>query len=81
MLSKVVNENHDDWDEWIPHVLLAYRTAAQSSTGFTPHKILFGREARIPIDLMLGGTNRSPLCGPRHANISPRNESDVTMST
>lgn len=53
MLSKVVNENHDDWDEWIPHVLLAYRTAVQSSTGFTPHKMLFGREARIPIDLML----------------------------
>ena len=21
MLSKVVNENHGDWDEWIPHVL------------------------------------------------------------
>ena len=53
MLSKVVNENHDDWDEWIPHVLLAYRTAVQSSTGFTPHKMLFGREARIPIDLVL----------------------------
>ena len=35
------------------HVLLAYRTVVQSSTGFTPHKMLFGREARIPIDLIV----------------------------
>ena len=53
ILSKVVNDNRDDWDEWIPHVLLAYRTAVQSSTGFTPHKMLVAREARIPMDVMV----------------------------
>ena len=53
MLSKVVNSQQDDWDLRIPQVLLAYRTMVLTSTGFSPHRIMFGREARMPIDLML----------------------------
>lgn len=33
------------WHEWIPFVLLAYRTKRQSSTGHTPFEIMFGRAA------------------------------------
>lgn len=60
MLSKFVNENQDDWDLCLPQVLLAYRTAKHSSTDVTPHRMLFGREARLPVDLIVGdgpGTN------------------------
>ena len=32
-LSMFVNENHSDWDEHIPMVLMAYRTAVHESTG------------------------------------------------
>ena len=53
MLSKVIADNQNDWDEWLPHVLLAYRTAVHSSTGVTPHRMLFGREARIPVDILV----------------------------
>ena len=53
MLSKVVDENQNDWDTWIPHVLLAYPTAVHASTGVTPHRLMFGREARIPVDLLV----------------------------
>ena len=53
MLSKVVNSQQDDWDLRIPQVLLAYRTMVHTSTGFSPHRMMFGREARMPIDLML----------------------------
>ena len=52
MLSKVIGEKQNDWDEWLPHVLLAYRTAVHSTTGITPHRMLFGREARLPVDLL-----------------------------
>ena len=31
-------------------MLFAYRTAIQSSTGKTPHELLFGRHARLPVD-------------------------------
>ena len=53
VLSKVITSNQDDWDKWLPHVLLAYRTAVHSATGITPHGMLFGREARIPIDSLV----------------------------
>ena len=52
MLAKTVNDRHDDWDVWIPQVLLAYRTTTHMSTGFTPHYMMFGREARMPVDVI-----------------------------
>ena len=33
-------------------VLIAYRSAVQSSTGLTPHFMLFGREMRLRVDVM-----------------------------
>ena len=53
MLAKVVKESQTDWDIQLPKVLLAYRTAIQDSTGFTPFRIIFGRTPTLPIDLML----------------------------
>ena len=53
MLSKLVNESQDDWDSLIPQTLMAYRTATQSSTGITPYRMMFGREARLPVDLLM----------------------------
>ena len=55
MLSKLVNENQDNWDSLIPQILMAYRTSTQSSTGVTPYRMMFGREARLPVDLMVDG--------------------------
>ena len=58
MLSKIINQNQKDWDLWIPHVLMAYRPAVHASTGITtPHRLLFGREARIPVDLLVEGVD------------------------
>ena len=34
---------------------MAYRTSTQSSTGVTPYRMMFGREARLPVDLMVDG--------------------------
>ncbi|CAB4039849.1 Retrovirus-related Pol poly from transposon 412 [Paramuricea clavata] len=52
ILSKLVNERQDDWDRCLPQALLAYRSTVQTSTGFSPHFLVFGRETRIPVDLM-----------------------------
>ena len=54
MLSKYVSENQRDWDEFLPFVMLAYRTSTHDSTGFSPAMIFMGREPRLPIDLLIG---------------------------
>ena len=53
-LSKVVDENQTDWDQRIPLFLMAYRSSVHDTTGMTPAKLVFGREIRLPGDLMFG---------------------------
>ena len=50
MLSAYVQSNQLDWDDHLPFVMMAYRASIQESTGFSPNKLMFGRE------------NNSPLC-------------------
>ena len=52
ILSKLVNERKDDWGMWLPQALLSYRSTVHSLTGFSPHSLMFGRETRLPIDLV-----------------------------
>jgi len=60
MLAKLVSENQRDWDQHLSAVAFAYRTSVQESTGFTPYFLLFGREARIPADLVYGPPPDAP---------------------
>ncbi len=53
-LSKFVDDHQRDWDEYIPLLLMAYRTAEHEATGYTPPKIMLGRNLRLPIDLLCG---------------------------
>ena len=59
--SKHVSANQRDWDDWLPLVLFGYRTSRQASTGESPHQLLFGRRARLPVDVELD----SPLPQPQ----------------
>ncbi|KAL5491405.1 hypothetical protein EMCRGX_G016687 [Ephydatia muelleri] len=54
LLSIASREDEQNWDLCIPAVMLAYRTSVQESTGCTPYFLLFGREARLPVDVMFG---------------------------
>ena len=53
-LSIFVSKNQQDWDRKLPLFLLAYRSAVHETTGFTPSRMLFGRELRLPCDLLFG---------------------------
>ena len=50
-LQKIVNEHQDDWDDLLDNILFAYLTSRQASTKCTPFLLMFGREARLPINL------------------------------
>ncbi|KMQ82837.1 integrase core domain protein [Lasius niger] len=59
-LSLFVSQNQQDWDQKLQLFLLAYRSAVQESTGFTPSLMLFGRELRLPCDLLFGRPPDTP---------------------
>ncbi|KAJ8028018.1 hypothetical protein HOLleu_30139 [Holothuria leucospilota] len=54
MLSMYVHQNQKEWDVYLPLVLMAYRSSVHESSGFTPNKLMLGREVTLPIELMLG---------------------------
>lgn len=59
-LVKVLNGNQKDWDEHVQIFLMAYRTSKHLSTGETPSNIIFGRNIRLPCDVLFGRPPEEP---------------------
>jgi len=53
MLRSVVDFTQVDWDEHLPAAELAFNNSKNETTGFTPFYLVYGREARMPLDLAL----------------------------
>ena len=51
---KLIDEKQRNWCEEIPQVLAAYRATVHEATGMTPNFVVFGKENRAPVDLVLG---------------------------
>ena len=49
-LLKFVGERQDTWDEYLDDVLFAYRVSVQDSTKYSPFFLVYGRNARLPIE-------------------------------
>ena len=47
------------WDEHLDYCMMAYRSSIHASTGHTPFELMFRREMRIPLDVMMGGVKDS----------------------
>ena len=53
-LIRVFCDREDpEWEKYLPAAALAYNTKQHSSTGITPYSGMFGRECRLPIDLII----------------------------
>ena len=52
MLATTTHDHPFDWEDNIRKVCLAYNTSVQSTTGYTPFFLVFGRQARVPVDIM-----------------------------
>ena len=53
MIGKIVSEGQRDWDEYVQPVVAVYRASEHVVTGFSPKFLMFGREVRAPMDLVL----------------------------
>ena len=56
MLSTSIKDHQGTWEDHIRAVCMAYNTNVQPTTGFTPFYLMFGRQARIPVDVMFGSS-------------------------
>ena len=54
MLSIVMDEHPQTWESHLRAVCMMYNTSIQPTTGYLPFFLMFGRKARIPIDIMYG---------------------------
>ena len=59
-LSKFADHNQKDWEEHIPFLLMAYRSATHDTTSCSPARMMLGRELKMPIDLMFGRLEDEP---------------------
>jgi hypothetical protein len=52
MLKTLGEQAKKDWRNQLPKLAFAYNSTIHKSTGFSPMYLMFGREARLPLDLM-----------------------------
>ena len=44
MLACYTNENHRDWEKYLPFIAFAYNTSVNETTKFSPFYLVYGRE-------------------------------------
>ena len=54
ILSTCASDHPFDWEQHICKVCFAYNSTVQTSTGYTPFYLMFGRLARLPLDVIYG---------------------------
>lgn len=53
-----IGKSQDNWDEHLPQLADAIRSSVNRNTGFTPNKLMLGREVTLPADLVFRPTNK-----------------------
>lgn len=52
MLKRMCAERPRDWDRYLAPLLFAYREVPQTSLGFSPFELLYGRHVRGPLSIL-----------------------------
>lgn len=52
MLSHYVHEKPDEWSKYLDKIVYCYNSTKQTSTGFTPNKLMFAFEPNNPMDII-----------------------------
>ena len=57
LLRSLAVQQPADWDEHLPYIMMAIRSTKHESTKATPNLLMFGREFRLPVDIIYPGIN------------------------
>ena len=66
MLSMFVNDRRDNWHELLPIVMHAYRISIHESTGYSPFRLMMGKECSLTQDV-----STAELRANREQDIAP----------
>ena len=62
LIKAMAKESRKGWVELLPMVTSTYRAAVHETTGFSPNMMMFGREIRLPIDIMMDNRDTVGVC-------------------
>ena len=65
MLKNLAREQKSRWHEHLNKLSFVYNCTRNGSTGFSPYYLLFGRNPRLPVDLMFESMSVSPKSSSR----------------
>ena len=60
MLAMFAGKHKDDWDDFLPPVMMAYRSSVHESTGFSLCILMLGEECTLPMDIGLPHRHPDP---------------------
>lgn len=79
MLKTLNNNEKLNWKYHLPKLVFAYNSTVNKSTNYSPFYLMFGRQSRLPIDLMFDDIrNTSVYHKTRRKIIGHHNKNKIT---
>jgi transposase InsO family protein len=68
MLKTAIIETGNGWVDLLPYITATYRTTVQETTGYTPNKLVLGKEIPLPIDAIMRAEQHEGRCPTEYVN-------------